>query len=80
MIRYQDRIVYGTDSEVHDIQGNDPAQVMQNMQRGWQAQWNYLATDTVINQVKGLKLPKTVIDKIYNLNSESYFKPLTISK
>lgn len=75
MIKYQDRILYATDNEVHDTPGTDTKTTMQNLQRGWMAQWNYLATDSIINNTQGLKLPKDVIDKIYFKNAERYFKP-----
>ncbi len=77
MIKYQDRIEYGTDSEVHDIKGVDPDKFLKNLRRGWLAQWMYLATDSTLN-VKGLKLPKQVIDKIYFKNAQRYFQPLKI--
>ncbi len=73
MIKYQDRILYATDNEVHDISGTDTKTTMRNLQRGWMAQWSYLATDSVINNTKGLKLPKDVIDKIYFKNAKKYF-------
>lgn len=72
MIKYQDRIIYGTDIEVHDINGTDPQRTMENIRKGWLAQWIYLATDSTLN-VKGLRLPKEVIDKIYYRNAERYF-------
>jgi predicted TIM-barrel fold metal-dependent hydrolase len=73
MIRYQDRILYGTDDEVHDLTENDGSAVEANLLRGWMSHWLYLATDSVV-QVKGLQLPKEVIDKIYYKNAERYFK------
>lgn len=72
MIKYQDRIIYGTDNEVHDTEGADLPVILENLRRGWLAQWIYLATDSVIG-VKGLKLPKEVIDKIYYKNAIQYF-------
>ena len=77
MIRYQDRIIYGTDTEVHDFPGMNPDKTMENLRRGWLSQWIYLATDSILT-VRGLKLPKEVIDKIYFKNAESYFHPLII--
>lgn len=72
MIKYQDRILYGTDFEVHDEPGLDPEKVMENLRKGWLDQWIYFATDSTV-EVKGLKLPKEVIDKIYFRNAEKYF-------
>ncbi|MFO7668417.1 MAG: DUF2961 domain-containing protein [Bacteroidales bacterium] len=72
MIKYQDRILYGTDMEVHDQPGADVDVIMENLFRTWKSHWIYLATDSVM-QVKGLQLPKGVIDKIYCKNAEVYF-------
>jgi predicted TIM-barrel fold metal-dependent hydrolase len=74
MIKYQDRIIYGTDNEVHDIDNEDSSKILDNLGKGWLSQWIYLATDSVMG-VKGLKLPKEVIDKIYYKNSIRYFRP-----
>jgi predicted TIM-barrel fold metal-dependent hydrolase len=73
MIRYQDRILYGTDFEVHDEPGLDPEKVKANLHKGWLDQWIYLTTDSTV-EVKGLKLPVDVIDKIYFRNAEKYFR------
>ncbi len=73
MIKYQDRILYGTDGEVHDIEGLTFERSCDNLRRGWFGQWLYLATDSVVNNVKGLKLPASVVDKIYFKNAERYF-------
>ena len=72
MIKYQDRILYGTDDEVHDASGSDYDTTIKNLRRGWMAHWIYLATDSVTN-VKGLRLPAEVIDKIYFKNAERFF-------
>jgi hypothetical protein len=73
MIKYQDRILYGTDDEVHDIEGITVERSCDNLRKGWFSQWLYLATDSVVNNVKGLKLPASVVDKIYFKNAERYF-------
>jgi hypothetical protein len=45
----------------------------------WKSNWIYLATDStqkirnIRGDVKGLKLPKDVIDKIYNTNADCFF-------
>jgi hypothetical protein len=50
------------------------------LKRGWLAHWTFLATDSVITvddpggqKVKGLRLPASVINKIYNRNAEKFF-------
>lgn len=79
LIKYSDRIMYGTDGSVSPgdtVYGK----VTRRLERGWLSHWVYLATDSVITvddlggkQVKGLKLPAAVIDKIYNKNAEKFF-------
>lgn len=73
MIKYQDRILYATDDEVHDLPDTDITETLENLGKGWMHQWLYLATDSVV-YVKGLKLPKETIDKIYYKNSDRFFQ------
>lgn len=75
MIKYQDRILYATDIALHAQMGSYQA-VTENLYKGWLAQWNFLATDSD-EEIRGLKLPKEVIDKIYYKNAEPYFHTLT---
>lgn len=79
MIKYQDRIMYGTDITINENQ-TDPDAILQRLLDRWQSNWSYLATDVtqeindITQPVKGLKLPKEVIDKIYNTNADYFFK------
>jgi predicted TIM-barrel fold metal-dependent hydrolase len=80
IIRYKDRIMYGTDGSVSPEDTAYP-KVTKRMERGWLAHWTYLATDSVITvddlggrQVKGLRLPAEVIDRIYQKNAEKFFR------
>ena len=76
-IRYQDRILYATDL----TQGADaaPAQVAQEAATRWRADWKYLATgesqfvEDLRRDVRGLALPREVIDKIYYANAQAAF-------
>lgn len=76
-VKYQDRIVYGTDGGV-TAPGQAKAAYYQ-MQQRWISDWTYLCTDEeqtvpVLDMpVKGLKLPCTVIDKIYRRNIQRVF-------
>jgi predicted TIM-barrel fold metal-dependent hydrolase len=70
MITYQDRILYGTDTEVHDAVMKDFDQASRDIRNGWLNDWIYLATDSTVRDVQGLKLPAEVIDKIYFKNAE----------
>lgn len=76
-IKYQDRILYGTDLTYNP--GDDATAFRTAAHDYWRNDWAYLATDTVrrvddINaDVKGLSLPKSVIDKIYYSNARRVF-------
>jgi hypothetical protein len=73
-IKYQDRIMYGTDLTLNP--GDDPAEFRTEAHAFWLSDWTYLATGNTqhINDIaadpKGLALPKSVIDKIYYTNAE----------
>lgn len=79
MIKYQDRIMYGTDITVNANQSN-PGDILQRLLERWQSNWIYMATDSIQNirnlpqEVKGLKLPAEVIDKLYNKNADCFFE------
>lgn len=79
-INYQDRILYGTDLSVGEGDSNY-SKITSGLHSTWLNQWVYLATDSTIivndlgkKEVKGLKLPCEVIDKIYFKNAERFFK------
>lgn len=75
IIKYQDQLLYGTDIAVSD-QGNNSttAESMQTIVNDvWMNDWEYFTTDHVITQngkeYKGLKLPESVLKKIYHDNA-----------
>jgi predicted TIM-barrel fold metal-dependent hydrolase len=86
-IKYQDRILYGTDLTDSPP---DPAARAQNppatndfpkeADQVWRADWRYLATplsqrvDAIGADAPGLALPRPVIDKIYWKNAQRFFK------
>ncbi len=73
MIKYQDRLLYATDMSVSDVNPQDFKIKTESMYNHWMNDWLYLATDSTVNDVKGLMLPKEVIDKIYYRNAEFLF-------
>ena len=81
MIKYQDRILYGTDITVNAAETR-PDEKAQAILDRWISNWIYLTTDSTMAiknlsaKVKGLQLPKEVIDKIYNINADRFFKPV----
>ncbi|WP_339720673.1 amidohydrolase family protein [uncultured Paraglaciecola sp.] len=76
-IKYQDRILYATD--LTHGPGRDAAEFKQEVQDKWRQDWKYLSTlgvsqvPEVDGDVKGLALPKSVINKIYRLNAQRFF-------
>jgi predicted TIM-barrel fold metal-dependent hydrolase len=89
-VKYQDRLLYGTDltlnpPDPHERAQNpptDPAQFAAEADAFWRSDWVYLATsemqpiDAINADVKGLELPKQVIDKIYYTNARRVFARL----
>jgi predicted TIM-barrel fold metal-dependent hydrolase len=77
-IKYQHRILYGSDLTLDSPV--DRAQFTKEVEAFWRSDWAYLATDTVqhidaINaDVKGLALPRSVIDNLYYLNAQRVFR------
>lgn len=86
-IRYQDRILYGSDlTEEADTVGGaaqnppmDSAQFVTEAEALWRSDFRYLATpetqriDALKANVRGLALPRGVIDKIYFANARRVF-------
>ena len=76
-IRFHERILYGTDLMQED---DSNAETFKNeAHRQWISDWRFLCTDEVFNvpdfkgNIKGLKLPCTVIDNIYRNNAQRVF-------
>lgn len=78
-IKYQDRIMYGTDQGEYEENDNDPVIFKEQLHNVWFKDWKYFTTDESIDMPevdgvsKGLKLPRDVVDKIYYENAENLF-------
>ena len=78
LIRYQDRILYGSD-DAYGPDDSDP-KAAAAVHGDWTADWQFLATSEVQHSpdfehsFAGMHLPREVIDKIYRRNAESLFK------
>lgn len=77
-IKYQDRILYGTDI-IDD--GTRPADEMtKHIHEIWTTDWRYFTSDNEMTsqafkgKFKGLKLPKEVVNKIFSENSIKCYK------
>ncbi|HQV31119.1 MAG TPA: amidohydrolase family protein [Calditrichia bacterium] len=77
LIQYQDRILYATDL-THGAE-EDPEAFAGAALAKWQADWRYLVSDDqmevpeVNGPFQGLKLPKSVVDKLYAGNARRIF-------
>ena len=77
LIRYQDRILYGSD----DSYGPDDqdARAVADIHKGWLEDWRFLATSDAMHSedftaaFHGLQLPRAVLEKIYRRNAEKLF-------
>jgi predicted TIM-barrel fold metal-dependent hydrolase len=84
IIKYQDQLLYGTDIAVK--QSSNKAATIEDIQSTvsgvWQKDWEYFSTDHMLTQndkvkeYQGLKLPVTVLKKIYHDNAISMFPGL----
>jgi predicted TIM-barrel fold metal-dependent hydrolase len=84
-IRYQDRILYGSDTTLHDRNTQQAAERSQAMYNYWRGHWMYFATGEMLPpadkfiipnppaKVEGLRLPKKVIDKLFPGNFRRIF-------
>jgi hypothetical protein len=76
-IKYQDRVLYGTDLTLNP--GEDAAEFKASAHDVWTNDWRYLATDEtqrvemIKADVKGLALPREVIDKIFFANAKKIY-------
>ena len=86
-IKYQNRILYGSDltenpPEINERTQNPPmkAQFTDEADAFWRSDWIYLATsgtqhiEPIDSDIEGLALPRRVIDKIYYSNARRMFK------
>jgi hypothetical protein len=75
-IKYQDRLIYGTDRTVSPSANQD--EIKKSIHEARLQHWKFFATGDLINEhegegeLHGLKLPKEVIDKIYRTNAEKW--------
>lgn len=78
LIRYQDRVIYGSDLTQAPEQSG--AAMAIEAEQVWRAHWRYFNTDDTFSvpeldePVRGLALPRKVVDKLYRRNAERVFK------
>ncbi|HSO86119.1 MAG TPA: amidohydrolase family protein [Draconibacterium sp.] len=77
LIKYQDRILYGTDIIDH---GQEKEVFQKRMHETWLKDWEFLVTEhkmtsnLVDGEFSGLQLPKEVVDKIYAGNAKMWYE------
>lgn len=82
LIKYQDRILYGTDLGVQN--NSDMVAASEWLHHVWMEHWRYFSTDEemtsekVNNSFRGLKLDKQVLEKIYYHNAKNWIPGLGI--
>lgn len=71
LIKYQDRVLYGTDLEF--LKNEKDSDSIKEWQEVYARDWTFLATDDVLTvqkrQIRGLALPHSVLVKIYHDNA-----------
>lgn len=80
LIKYQDRVLYGTDLEL--MPGNDTAKVLRDMEAEYARDWKFLATAETLHYkdktIQGLALPEPVLRRIFRENALTWVPGLRI--
>jgi hypothetical protein len=76
LLKYNGRLLYATDLFVDE--SSDAAEAMHNAHATWISDWKFFTSDEKMNSnqfdgsFNGMKLPKEVIDNIYNKNAQQW--------
>jgi hypothetical protein len=79
-LKFQDRIIYGTDLSIRE--SHNPKEYKKFAHQTWKRDWTYFTTDSTIiirgtdTSVQGLKLPQSIINKIYWDNTKNWYPDL----
>ncbi len=78
LIKYQDRVLYGTDLDVYA--DADMQKVLSDWEQTHAHDWKFFATDETFqvegHTVHGIKLPGAVLQKLYRTNAQHWIKGL----
>ncbi len=80
VIKYQDRILYGTDI-IYD-ESSEPAEITERIHRIWTEDWRFFTSSDLMlapqfaGQFRGLELPDQVVRKIYRENALRWYTRL----
>jgi len=75
-IKYQDRLLYATDMGASDDEPKDG--LTEKLHGTWMRDWKYFVTDDTLQSslvnvtYQGLRLPREVVDKIYDANARRW--------
>ena len=77
IIKYQDRLLYGTDIAIHDTDESAGSlkKAEEILNRVWLNDWKYFTSDELfvqeekVRECRGLNLPEEVLEKIYFKNA-----------
>jgi predicted TIM-barrel fold metal-dependent hydrolase len=71
LIKYQDRVLYGTDLEF--LSDESTAEALKEWRETYARDWKFLATDQMLpyrgRKIEGLNLPEPVLRRIYHENA-----------
>lgn len=71
LIRYQDRVIWGTD--LMELTWANPSEAVRRWERAYERDWRYFATGETLQEggrsVRGLSLPEAVLRKIFRENA-----------
>ncbi len=75
LIKYQDRVLYGTDIEI--LPGSHVEVSLNQLRNTYARDWKYFATDKIFEyqgkKIQGLGLPPSVLRKLYHDNAVRWF-------
>jgi predicted TIM-barrel fold metal-dependent hydrolase len=79
ILKYQDRILYGTD--LHVYSGATDPSIIESWEKQYARDWRYFATDDRFQylgqSVEGLNLPRSVLKKLYHDNAVHWIPGIT---
>jgi predicted TIM-barrel fold metal-dependent hydrolase len=79
LIKYQDRVLYGTDLEF--LNGEATPEALKDWQDTYARDWKFLATHQILQykkrQIEGLDLPEPVLRRIYHDNAPRWIPGIT---
>ena len=81
LIKYSDRVLYGTDLEF--LNDETTAEALKDWQETYARDWKFLATDQVLqyrgHQIRGLDLPQPVLRRIFHDNAVKWIPGIASS-